>query len=92
MLPGGRDRDGQSGGSRAVRARALCAHKPVWGNPQASPTGTVAADIGPIVAQGQQHRRRDPPGMVLDAIHPCRRRRAPLPAADCVTVLERGFS
>ena len=82
----------QSGGFRAVRTHALGAHKPVGGDLQASPTGTVAADRGTIVAQGQQHQRRDPPGMVLDAIHPRRRRRAPLPAADCVTVLERGFS
>ena len=92
QLPEGRDRDGQSGGSRAVRARTLDAHKPVGSDPQASPTGTVAADRGPIVAQGQQHQRRDSPGMVLDAIHPRRRRRGPLPPADCVTVLERGFS
>ena len=31
QLPEGRDRDGQSGGSRAVRARALDANKPFWG-------------------------------------------------------------
>ena len=92
QLPAGRDRDGQSGGSRAVKALALGAHKPVGGDPPTSPTWTVAADRGPIVAQGQQHQRRDPTGMVLEAIHPRRRRRAPLPAADCVTVLERGFS
>ena len=33
QLPEGRDREGQSGGSRAVRARALDAHKHVGGDP-----------------------------------------------------------
>ena len=72
----------QSGGSRSVTARALGGYRPVRGDPQASQTGAVAADRGPIVSQGQQHQRRDPPGLVLESIYPRRPgRRALLLAA-----------